>query len=488
MRVSIPSPTVLQHCAVVRLLVPMSASTRRYMSKRQRPCDFCRARKTACRIEGQLPCRLCSLHGKSCTFLIAAQPRKRPPTEHQEIQTAQSNASLSTSDQLQPPSAVPTQNHETPDLTSHGIMQQKNPQENIPDNLADQFFSEFEGAHDVQYDGMFSNMGNGLSPGDFLANMDLGQSPTWFESTSAETQLDAKDSLHPQILGYSGDMDPYLLQNYCFNQSGTFIFKQLSIHSVSHGNNPVQFLLSQPKIFSLSRQEMGISEISDNAAREELETLVSADTGLRLISLFRTFILPQYPIFSENLFPDAQISPPYLLAAIYMVAQPFARFDDVLSIELAYESLNNPALFKLINKALDYESHSPNLSVVQTLLLILLRPSTNPLILESSFKWSLHGLLISTSQTLGLHYDPTSWNIPPSQISLRRRLSSTIFAVDKWLACSLGRPPLITRDAWLVTSVVDTDSHAINLSPGIWSQHVCIAQLGALLGDVLSKL
>ena len=458
------------------------------MSKRQRPCDFCRARKTACRIEGQLPCRLCSLHGKSCTFLIAAQPRKRPPTEHQESQTAQSTASLSTSDQLHPPSAVPTQDHETPDLTSHVTMQQENPRENILDNLADQFLSEFEGAHDAHYDGMFSNMGNGLSPGNFLANMDLGQSPTWFESTSVETQLDAKDSLHPQILGYSGDMDPYLLQNYCFNQSGTFMFKQLSIHSVSHGNNPVQFLLSQPKIFSLSRQEMGISEISDNAAREELETLVSADTGLRLISLFRTFILPQYPIFSENLFPDPQTSPPYLLAAIYMVAQPFARFDDVLSIELAYDSLNNPALFQLINKALQFESHSPNLSVVQTLLLILLRPSTDPLILESSFKWSLHGLLISTSQTLGLHYDPTSWNIPPWQVSLRRRLSSTIFAVDKWLACSLGRPPLITRDAWLVTSVVDTDSHAINLSPEIWSQHMCIAQLGALLGDVLSKL
>jgi hypothetical protein len=28
--------------------------------------------------QGQLPCRLCALHEKQCTFLEAAQPRKRP--------------------------------------------------------------------------------------------------------------------------------------------------------------------------------------------------------------------------------------------------------------------------------------------------------------------------------------------------------------------------------------------------------------------------
>ena len=233
---------------------------------------------------------------------------------------------------------------------------------------------------------------------------------------------------------------------------------------------------------------MGLCEPSPDATRERLETLVPTDTGTRLVTLFRRFILPQYPIFSESLFPDAQTSPPYLLATIYMVAQSFARFDDVLSVELAYESLNNQDLFKLVHEALQYENHNPNLSTVQTLLLLSLRPSTNPLVLESSFKWSIHGLLISASQTLGLHYDPTYWNIPPWQISLRRRLSSTIFAMDKWLACSLGRPPLLTRDAWLVTSVVESDNYEVDLSPETWAQYRCLSQLGAILGDVLSKL
>jgi hypothetical protein len=482
--------------AFVWLLVLMSESTRKYMSKRQRPCDFCRARKTACRIEGQLPCRLCALHNKPCTFVIAAQPRKRPtiageagalsPSELRNDETAQLGANLSAYQSTPQFTGNPPQNHET---TSKVTAQHENQQSNIFDSLADQFFSEFgEVAHDAQHGEMYSTLENGLSPEGFFASMDLEQSPNWLDTTSVATQLDAKDNLHPQILGYSGDMDPCLLQNYRYDESGAFKFKQLSIHSVSHGSIPTQFLLSQPGLFSLSRQEMGLYENSPDASREELETIVSADTGLRLIALFRRFILPQYPIFSESLFPDAQTSPPYLLAAIYMVAQPFARFDDVLSIELAYESLNTQALFKLVNEALHYESHNPSLAVVQTLVLLVLRPSTNPLILESSFKWSIHGLLISTSQTLGLHYDPASWTIVPWQIALRRRLSSTIFAIDKWLACSIGRPPLITRDAWLVTSVADTDNYAIKLSPETWSQHIYLSQLGELLGDVLLKL
>ncbi|CAO2655135.1 Nn.00g101990.m01.CDS01 [Neocucurbitaria sp. VM-36] len=356
-------------------------------------------------------------------------------------------------------------------------------------DLTDQFFNEFEGAApDDQPGQSYSILEGELSPENFLATMDMRGSSNWLDENSIINQLDANDGLNPQVLGYSGDMDPYLLQNYRYDLSGAFKFKQLSIHSVCQGNVPTQFLLSQPGLFSGSRQEMGIRQIPPDASREKLEALVSVDTGVRLIAMFRRFILPQYPIFSDSLFPNPQSSPPYLLAAIYMVAQPFARSDDVLSIELAYETLDNQALFKFVDEALQYEAHNPNLSVVQTLLLLVLRPSTNHVVLESSFKWSLHGALVSTSQSLGLHYDPSSWNIAHWQIALRRRISFTIFALDKWLATSLGRPPLITRDTWLVTSPTTADGYASSMSPELWSAHVCYAKLGPLLGDVLTKL
>lgn len=472
------------------------------MSKRQRACDFCRSRKTACRIEGHLPCRLCALHGKQCTFVEAALPRKRPTAGSEAGATRLTvNEDGPVTSQLThhfvpaPPAGTSPQDYDLSDSASHAAFQHEDLTETtraqnlLFQSLADQFFNEFgEGADEAQYDQTFPALGSGLSPEGFLNRSDVGDSPNWLDSRPKDTQLDSNGDLNAQALGHSGDMDPYLLQNYRYDSLGAFKFKQLTIRSVCHGSLPTQFLLSQPGMFSLSRQEMGLRQIPPGFMKEELETLVPADTGTRLIALFSRFILPQYPIFSESQFPDPQSSPPDLLAAIYMTAQPFAKLDDVLSIELAYESLNNQALFKLVNEALQYAAHNPSLATVQTMLLLVLRPSTNPLILESSFKWSLHGQLVTTAQTLGLHYDPGIWNIPSWQIALRRRISSTIFALDKWLASSLGRPPLVTKDAWLVTSLTTGDGYTSALSPEIWSEHMRYAELGSLLGDVLLQL
>jgi hypothetical protein len=472
------------------------------MSKRQRACDFCRSRKTACRIEGQLPCRLCALHGKQCTFVEAAQPRKRQaPCGEAGVSTAISIGTTEQSprypvDQMTPaPPGTPTQTHNLSDLGAHENMQQDStssepfPSNFLFESLAGQFFNEFgEGESYRQHSQTYTTLDDGLSPDGFLARIDIGESPNWLDSNSVRTQLDTNSDLNPQVLGHSGDMDPYLLQNYRYDLTGAFKFKQLTIRSVCQESVPTQFLLSQPELFASSRKEMGLRQVSSDVSREELEALVPADTGLRLIALFRKFVLPQYPIFSDSHFPEPQSSPPHLLAAIYIVAQPFAKFDDVLSVELAYETLNNLALFKLVNEALQYEAHNPSLSLVQTMLLLVFRPSTNPLVLESSYKWSLHGQLVTTAQTLGLQYDPSCWNVAPWQISLRRRISSTTFTIDKWLASSLGRPPLITCDTWLVTSLTSTDGNDSALRPDIWSYHICFAKLGSLLGDVLVQL
>ncbi|KAL5116472.1 hypothetical protein ACEQ8H_005593 [Pleosporales sp. CAS-2024a] len=209
--------------------------------------------------------------------------------------------------------------------------------------FADQFFGDFE---------TFSASDHGMNTEEgFAAGMDR-DSPDWLDSDPTDIHLDPDNDVNPQVLGHSSDMDPYLLQNYQYDRKGEFRFKQLMIRSVRRTTVPAQFVLSQPGLFKLSREELGLDTYSPQATRAELEALVSVETGLRLIALFRDFILPQYPIFAENHFPDSRTSPPHLLAAIYMVSQPFAKFDDVLSVELAYEALNSQALAKLIETAL----------------------------------------------------------------------------------------------------------------------------------------
>lgn len=471
---------------------------RKYMSKRQRPCDFCRSRKTACRIEGCLPCRLCALHGKQCTFVESTQPRRRtvapesdgtssyrqrPATDQGEVEVSPSNnqdLSLIDQDEVLQPS---------PSDYQPGSLFETSEQGFLFENIADQFFDGFgESEYDVQLGQTCSLLEGEPDPGIQLERTDTLESTDLLDKTPIGVQLDSPNSLHPQALGHSGDMDPYLLRNYQYDLSGAYKFKHLSIHSVSDGRVPVQFLLSESGLFSHSREEMGLRHTSIDASKKELESLVTLDIGLRLIALFRRHILPQYPIFSDLQFPNPQSSPPYLLAALYMVAQPFSRLDDVLSIELAYETLNNQGLFKIIEDALRWEAHNPSLSIVQTMLLLVVRPSTNPLVLESSSKWSSHGTLVAMCQSLGLHHDPSAWNIVPWQISLRRRISCTVFSLDKWLASTLGRPPLITRDAWLVTSLTMADIYDSGMNPNVWSQCTMYAKLGTLLGDTLSKL
>jgi hypothetical protein len=82
---------------------------------------------------------------------------------------------------------------------------------------------------------------------------------------------------------------------------------------------------------------------------------------------------------------------------------------------------------------------------------------TNPLVLDSAWKWVLLGMTVSMAQTLGLHLDARFWNLPTSEALLRRKLSWLVYTFDKWLAFSFGRPSHIMKGDWLVTEVAEND-------------------------------
>ncbi|KAF5681038.1 transcriptional activator of allantoin GABA catabolic [Fusarium denticulatum] len=299
--------------------------------------------------------------------------------------------------------------------------------------------------------------------------------------------LDGHENLHPETLGLSGDMDPYLLQRYQSDEHGTFKFKQLAIRSVN-SNPPVQFLISQPSLFAQSRKEAGHTGASMSSQRAELEKAVSSTMGKRLISLYNRFIAPYYPIFSSDSPPDPATSAPCLLAAIYSIALPFAMYDDQLCIDMAYESPDAEDLAHLINTAVACDIHSPNIATVQTLFLLIARPSSNPLVSDASYRWTTTGTLVSATTNIGLHLDPSLWNIPSAQIAARRRLSFFIFAMDKWLAAALGRPPHISRENWLVDELSTQDELGSGLDPSQWTNIITFSALTSCLANTLDRL
>jgi hypothetical protein len=57
---------------------------RSYKSRKYRPCDFCRARQVACKIDITPPCQLCSSHGRQCTFVERPKKKRRPNASNGE--------------------------------------------------------------------------------------------------------------------------------------------------------------------------------------------------------------------------------------------------------------------------------------------------------------------------------------------------------------------------------------------------------------------
>lgn len=50
---------------------------RKYRSKKQRPCDLCRTRKTQCKLQGDgVDCELCQRLGRQCSFVVGPVSRK----------------------------------------------------------------------------------------------------------------------------------------------------------------------------------------------------------------------------------------------------------------------------------------------------------------------------------------------------------------------------------------------------------------------------
>lgn len=148
--------------------------------------------------------------------------------------------------------------------------------------------------------------------------------------------------------------------------------------------------------------------------------------------------------------PDPTTSDPCLLAAIYLVALSFAGFDDYLSVQIAYDLPDSEKLWILALCATRQGSQRPGFGTLQTVILLLVAPSHKPLMPDYSTKWSLVGTMVTTSQTLGLQFDVSHWNVSPAEAELRKRLSWVVEMIDVWHAAALGRTCLIREDDWLV--------------------------------------
>ncbi|KAL4744048.1 fungal-specific transcription factor domain-containing protein [Aspergillus similis] len=459
-------------------------SRRKYMSKAQRACDGCRSRKSACQIDVAPPCRLCRAYGQPCEFTSRVRRKKSPLAVGGSHRTGHLNDA---------PSHLPQERPSFPNLAQcHLTENQHHPQPSsvrnsvppldIRTTLDASFVGEPLGNSEypspqpdsAMFDDLLLSMYGTYQPSLLLPNLE-----------GAPRSLDNLPDVTAQLCGLTGDMDPYVLQHYKFDANSEFAFSKLTIRRVQESAVPVQFLLSKQELAAESQAE---AELHQHLEPIDLSAVVPPEIGGRLIRLFFRFIQPQFPLLYEDSPPNPGSTPTHLLAAIYCIAQPFAPFDDCLCVELAYTPLSAQALLNMAWRSLNQSLSQPTISSVQAAIILLLRQPTNQLVLDSAWKWTLLGMTVSMAQTLGLHLDPHTWNLPESETVLRRRLSWLIYTVDKWLAFSFGRPSHISKDDWLVTEISESDlqrkEQAVPSFPREFSNLTSI--LDTILGNLYS--
>lgn len=264
---------------------------RKYMSKGRRACDLCRSRKSACQIEVAPPCRMCRAHGQKCEFTNRVVRRKRQqpsprPEAHAEAHPESGNAPVWQS------------HHQEESSARHPDTEMSWPQGleflSMPEgSLASASDHHMFGATDGQLTSSFLAGGpentDQFTIDDLMLSIYEGKTTLSDVYQEAETRSDPSSldhaSLTPQVCGLTGDMDPYVLRYYQFDEKSEFAFSKLTIRKVEDGQVPVQFLLSKPELNADSRSKTNLRNVSQGGEMPELAVIVPPEVAERLIEL-----------------------------------------------------------------------------------------------------------------------------------------------------------------------------------------------------------
>lgn len=507
---------------------------RAYKSRNKRPCDFCRYKKAACHLESSPPCELCIRYNKECTFVESPAKRRRPNDPSADglrsvdrVLKHSSNGSLGgTSTFSNNGMGSMDMQHDMLPWESEGIAHFQMPSMPMGGNgMTPEFafdpalysepmtFDAFEPisasttANNNSYDHKFSSTHTRqsssmetTSPASQHAALPLNLHLP-LESTSGEPSLDRQESTNAQIVGISGESDPFLLSKYRFDAYREATFQSVRVRKMSSsqdGNIPTFFLLQHNALASKA-QPQDRSETNDKW-RRELEDMVSNDIGQRLIRLFYKYVQPYFPILSrEGGAKDGDGSrelhqmPPCVLAAIYGHALPFCAWDERLCVDV-YTPPSADALFKLAWLSCQSLLHTPNISVMQTLLLLVQRRPTNKHVSDTPFKCVIMSAAVSIAQALGLNRDPTDWPIPSWEGKQRKRLAWAVYVQDKWLTLNFGCSSHIQPEDWDVPSLTEDDfpeaDRSYDEGAGSFSgQHfIQLCQLTQIVNELLYDL
>lgn len=479
------------------------SSGRKYRSKKQRPCDICRARKIHCHVPGnESTCECCKRLSRACTFNLEPLKRKRPP-----------RADTTAPPDIRPPAMPASIAAPALHLGTHGLIPSGETPAPAPDSMAldmmdfwlhgdsngfsPRGLSEFGGSQLLLPTPLQNTMSPQL-PVQNIASI-APSSPPRQEAqmiSTADTHttdpaspkpfsLEGRKGYSNHLIGLSCESDPYLLRFYKYDRDDMYPMFRLDYRRMQGDINPspgspsghasdsvpVQFVLTDEEVLKDGVKEAehmfeGSSEKSHCTEEEDiarLHSLVSPDLGEKLIKLYIQCVHPRLPVLSladldKVRQPNGDLATPVgLLSAVYALAMPFTFLDDELSLFKGYLQVPTDDLWAISQRSYARASCLSHLSLLQLCLLLLQRPPYNYAVAAPPGFWALSCAAVSIAETLGVNLDPSSWRLPRHEIALRRRLWWLTYTQHVWYAIGLARPCHIHDSNWDVDELTDAD-------------------------------
>lgn len=229
------------------------SSTRPYRSKRHPPCTQCRQKKLRCESQNGGICQRCHDTGIDCSFnaLLSrplASSRSNPTPERQEASSLANTATTNIATDAAFGQQLPTH---TPFSDPH-----------LPETQGDDFIIP--------------------SPSTY----DFPERPL----PQAIQTLDQLKDFSYQLIGASGESDPWLLRHCKFDEHGFLLVHQVHFRNAGgvplDEKIPVHFLVTDDQLYGPAKAETRITSDTSDNLREKLYTLVPLECGQRLVSLY----------------------------------------------------------------------------------------------------------------------------------------------------------------------------------------------------------
>jgi hypothetical protein len=320
----------------------------------------------------------------------------------------------------------------------------------------------------------------------FLAQVDARYFVTEKLIDPGSEHFNSSTSIHDRTCLYSGpssEQGPYLLRRLVYDQLNCF------------GDDTQLFWKVEAQQESTYFTVYPNHHLDCHAAMYEKEHIEAAFTPFQsdLIDLYFTYVHPSFPVLgTRSLFESKRVKdclPASLLALVYLHGSQFWH----VSPQRELPSPDRPDLHPYIFSCLNFEAKTPNLAVVQAVLLYTQLPARLNRAPNNPGIWSVTSMLTGMAQDVGLHIEPSGWRVVPEERKLRRILWWAVYTHEKNMAHWLGRPSHIKHDDWNVEplQLADFEDGDARLEDGCvsWANaFIAMANLSLALSDLLDEL